>query len=201
MTGHVATTPLIATERLILRMPQPEEAETPLRYYTKNREHLANSMPLYPPGFFEVSYWQTRLSENIAQYRQDLSASFFVYLRSGSQDFGDDIIGSANLSQIVRRAAQFCYLGYGLDRDMQGKGYMTEALESLIKFAFDELNLHRIMANYVPANERSGSVLSRLGFVREGYATSYLYLNGRWQDHILTSLTNPSWKPPVLDFK
>lgn len=47
--------------------------------------------------------------------------------------------------------------------------------------------LHRIMANYCPENVRSGKLLARLGFEQEGLARDYLYLNGRWRDHILTS--------------
>ncbi|MBE9234176.1 30S ribosomal protein S5 alanine N-acetyltransferase, partial [Cuspidothrix issatschenkoi LEGE 03284] len=49
-------------------------------------------------------------------------------------------------------------------------------------------------ANYMPHNRRSAKVLKRLGFVVEGYATDYLMINGQWEDHILTSLTNPHWR-------
>jgi ribosomal-protein-alanine N-acetyltransferase len=50
------------------------------------------------------------------------------------------------------------------------------------------------MANYIPCNERSARVLKRLGFEVEGYARDYLFLAGNWQDHVLTSLINPSWR-------
>ena len=71
---------------------------------------------------------------------------------------------------------------------------MCEALTAAIKYVFEELNLHRIMANYMPANERSAKLLRRLGFTVEGYARDYLRLAGNWRDHILTALTNDSWK-------
>jgi len=51
--------------------------------------------------------------------------------------------------------------------------------------------LHRIMANYRPENERSARVLSGLGFQQEGFARSYLKINGEWADHVLTALVNP----------
>jgi [ribosomal protein S5]-alanine N-acetyltransferase len=72
---------------------------------------------------------------------------------------------------------------------------MREALQAGIRHVFGELNMHRIQANYVPWNRRSGGLLRRLGFSVEGYARDYLYLDGEWQDHVLTSLTNPHWRP------
>ena len=71
---------------------------------------------------------------------------------------------------------------------------MAEALAGAIDFAFDSLHLHRIEANYMPHNRRSGNTLRRLGFVVEGYARDYLLINGKWEDHILTSLSNPHWE-------
>ena len=47
------------------------------------------------------------------------------------------------------------------------------------------------MANYLPINERSGRLLKRLGFKVEGYARDYIFINGAWQDHILTAMLNP----------
>jgi ribosomal-protein-alanine N-acetyltransferase len=177
-------------------MPQPAEWEVPLRYHKKNAEHLAQSGPLYPADFFEPAYWQKRLSASLEEFQQDKSARLYIYLRTGDGDeFVDDIIGSANLSDILRRAAQFCYLGYGLAADAQGHGYMSEAIERVVRFGFEELNLHRIMANYMPSNKRSGNVLKSVGFVEEGIARDYLYLKGSWQDHVLTSITNAHWRP------
>jgi ribosomal-protein-alanine N-acetyltransferase len=76
---------------------------------------------------------------------------------------------------------------------------MFEALQALVRYAFEDLKLHRIMANYMPANERSGRLLRRIGFVVEGYARDYLHLDGAWRDHILTSLTNPNPLFPDAD--
>jgi ribosomal-protein-alanine N-acetyltransferase len=67
---------------------------------------------------------------------------------------------------------------------------MRESLQASISYVFSELRLHRIMANYMPFNRRSGGLLRRLGFVVEGYARDYLQINGAWEDHVLTSLTN-----------
>jgi ribosomal-protein-alanine N-acetyltransferase len=69
---------------------------------------------------------------------------------------------------------------------------MYEILKSSITHVFHVLKLHRIMANYIPDNIRSGKLLEKLGFKREGLAESYLKINGEWQDHVLTSLISDS---------
>jgi ribosomal-protein-alanine N-acetyltransferase len=70
---------------------------------------------------------------------------------------------------------------------------MFEALSLTNAYMFDDLGLHRIMAGYLPHNERSGKLLDRLGFEKEGLARKYLKINGRWEDHLLTSLINDTY--------
>ena len=67
---------------------------------------------------------------------------------------------------------------------------MTKALQFCLSYIIKDLNLNRVMANYIPENLRSGKLLRQLGFEREGYARKYLLLNGVWKDHILTSYIN-----------
>ena len=71
---------------------------------------------------------------------------------------------------------------------------MHEGLQLALGYMFQQQQMHRIMANYMPNNLRSGNVLKRLGFEREGYAKDYLRINGQWQDHILTSLLSHQWQ-------
>jgi ribosomal-protein-alanine N-acetyltransferase len=106
------------------------------------------------------------------------------------------MIGACNFSGIIRGAFQACYLGYHIDELHQGRGLMQEALEAGIRYMFETMNLHRIMANYIPDNERSARLLERLGFEREGYAKAYLNIAGRWQDHVLTALVSRVYEDP-----
>ncbi|MCK6430817.1 MAG: GNAT family N-acetyltransferase, partial [Burkholderiaceae bacterium] len=79
------------------------------------------------------------------------------------------------------------------------RGLMTEALAACIDFAFGALRLHRIQANYMPENERSGRLLARLAFEREGYAKDYLFIDGAWRDHVLTARLNRTFDTAVLE--
>ncbi|HEX8359160.1 MAG TPA: GNAT family N-acetyltransferase [Longimicrobium sp.] len=183
--------PVLNTARLTLRLPEPDDAEAISRYFDENREHLASTRPRMDAEFFTADFWRAQAQASRSEFRGDRSLRLFMWEKA---DPGR-VIASANFTQFVRGAAQYCVLGYGIASDREGQGLMREGLEVAIEYVFRELNMHRVMANFFPWNRRSGGLLRRLGFVVEGYARDYLYLDGEWQDHVLTSLTNPNWRP------
>jgi len=184
-------TPELQTTRLILRIPHADEAQKVVTYYENNRAHLQSTSPSYAMNFFAVAFWREQLRLNLDEFQKDASLKLFLFERENP----DAIIGSVNFNNFVRRAGQYCALGYGLDRDKEGQGMMTEALRQAIDYLFTTLNMHRIIANYMPWNVRSGNVLRKLGFEEEGYARQFLFINGKWEDHIMTALINQSWDP------
>jgi ribosomal-protein-alanine N-acetyltransferase len=188
--------PVLRTPRLTLRMGAPQDIPAILRFYGDNRHFFKATDPPRPAQFYTEPYWTKRLRSMAVDYVQDRACSFFLFPVSSERE--DEVVGAVNFSNFIRGAFQACYLGYALAQKEQGKGLMTEALRAAIQFAWGTLKLHRVMANYLPQNERSAGVLRRLGFVEEGYAKSYLFIDGRWQDHVLTSLTNGAhrWEPP-----
>lgn len=189
MIDSNAVPPVIETPRLILRLLEPSEAELALSFYLDNQEHLVKTGPRWTADFFELDRWRLQLKVNRDEYFADESFKLFMFEKATGS-----VIGFVNFNNIVRRVAQYCNLGYGLAQAKQGQGFMDEALRHSIKYSFEVLNLHRVMANYMPHNVRSGRVLKKLGFVAEGFARDYLFINGRWEDHVLTSLTNDKWR-------
>lgn len=178
---------VLYTERLILHIPGAEAAARMVSYFETNRGHLKPWEPPFPPGLFTNPFWQRRLSLNQEEYRDGLSMRLVL---TGRNDPDGPVLGMANFTQFVRGAFMCCTLGYSLDMDAQGEGLMSEALRAAIHHIFDTLSMHRIQANYLPSNERSGRLLRGLGFNVEGYARDYLFIDGEWRDHILTSLSN-----------
>ena len=83
-------------------------------------------------------------------------------------------MAECNFTNIVKGSFQACNLGYSVAQTREGHGVMTAVVKKGIEIMFKEYGLHRIMANYMPGNARSGRVLERCGFVREGYAKAYL---------------------------
>ncbi|MBD2451515.1 ribosomal protein S5-alanine N-acetyltransferase [Nostoc sp. FACHB-152] len=182
--------PIITSDRLLLRIAIQEDIPEILEYFIENQAYLTPFYPQWAEHFFTEEYWQYQLENSFLEFIHDQSLKLFIF----PQNNPHKIIGTINFSNFVRGVAHFCYVGYSLAEKSQGKGYMTEGLKAAIDYVFEDLNLHRVMANYMPHNQRSGNVLKRLGFVVEGYARDYLLINGKWQDHILTSLTNPHWQ-------
>jgi ribosomal-protein-alanine N-acetyltransferase len=162
-----------------------------LDYFQRNQQHLATTSPLPPPDFYTAAHWRGRLARADEGYRTDRLLHCFVF-----GERGGEVLGAVNLSNFVRGVFQACHLGYSVDQRLEGTGTMSAAVRLLIGYAFGPLNMHRVMANYLPENERSARLLSRLGFRIEGHAAKYLQIAGVWRDHVLTSLVNDAWREP-----
>jgi ribosomal-protein-alanine N-acetyltransferase len=182
-----AALPELDTPRLVLRLARASMAAEMARFFAENWEgHLDRWSPPAAPGFFGEAFWRARLERSPVEWEAGSAARFVLQPRGPEEG---PVIGTCNYTNIVRGPFQACYLGYQIARAHEGRGLMREALQACNAFAFEVMNLHRIMANYVPSNERSAQLLARLGFVREGLAKDYLYIDGAWRDHVLTSLT------------
>lgn len=180
---------LSETSRLRLVLPNKADARRMVNYYDLNREHLAPWESLRSEEFYTEAFWVSELKRMNNDFIADRAVTVVLLDKFDPEG---PILGQVSLRNIIRGAFQACHLGYSLDREAVGRGLMTEALTTVVTYAFNDMNLHRIMANYIPTNERSGRLLRRLGFVVEGYARDYLFLAGKWQDHVLTSLVNPA---------
>lgn len=185
--------PQLVTDRLLVTLLPVQAAPRMLAFAVDNEPHLARWEPPRPEGYFTVDYWRRRLAQNLDEHAHDRSLRLSIVLRS---DPTGPVLGHCNYSNVVRGAFQACTLGYSIDQRWEGRGVMREALQASIAHVFGPLQMHRIMANYIPTNERSGALLRRLGFVIEGYARDYLFIGGAWRDHLLTALTNPTPQPP-----
>jgi ribosomal-protein-alanine N-acetyltransferase len=93
------------------------------------------------------------------------------------------ICGVINLNIITFEALCSAYVSYfGVAGEVE-KGYMKEGLMQVIRYAFDELGLHRLEANIQPQNFASIALAQSVGFQYEGYSPRFLRINGKWCDH------------------
>ncbi|MFT4925023.1 MAG: ribosomal-protein-alanine N-acetyltransferase [Phenylobacterium sp.] len=177
--------PLITTDRTNLTILQPSQALLMQTYYVLNWRFLKPWEPTRSDAFFSLHGWQGALERYNRNFDQGTAINFAALNLAN-----DEVIGVVNFSNIVHGPFQACHLGYSLAEKYQGQGLMFEILDKLISYVFNQYHLHRIMANHLPDNIRSEKLLKRLGFEKEGYAKSYLQIDGKWQDHVLNSRIN-----------
>lgn len=160
-----------------IKLLTPEHAQNLLDYYIRNKKHLEPFEPLRDNSFYTYEVQKNILSDSYRQFLNGTAVDLGI--------FKDDyLIGKLKLSNIVYGIFKSGILGYSIDKDEQGKGYMKEAVNLVVNYAFEDLDLHRIEASALVDNEPSKHVLIGCGFTELGINKKYLYINGGWKDHI-----------------
>ena len=161
------------TERLLIRPFRENDAET--FFACCQNPNLGNNAGWAPHKSIEES---REILQNVFIGQEDIWA---ITLKDTRQ-----LIGSIGIVPDPKREnPQVRMLGYWLDEAHWGKGYMTEAVQAVLNYGFNELQLSLITANCYPHNKRSQQVLERNGFICEGVLhQAELTYNGNIYDHL-----------------
>ncbi len=183
----------LVTGRLVLRPPQASDVPEVRRLLRANAEHLRPWSPVPRSGEDPSSL--TEISKAILRQRKEWShgEAYVLFAEDGTDGA---LVGRVALTGVMRGAFMSSHLGYWIDVEHQGKGYMTEAVAAVVTFAFAEVGLHRVQAAVMPRNAASLRVLAKLGFRKEGESLRYLQIAGRWEDHHIFALTAEEWQAP-----
>src|SRR6202046_4558757 len=172
--------PSIAGDGVMLRMPQMTDFSEWSALREASRDFLTPWEPTWPEDDLTRSAFRRRIRRYSEDIRTDQGYAFLLFRKSDGA-----LVGGLTLANIRRGVAQAASLGYWMGLPYVRQGYMTEAVRTVIPFAFSTLRLHRLEAACIPTNSASIRLLENTGFVREGYAREYLCINGIWQDHLL----------------
>jgi ribosomal-protein-alanine N-acetyltransferase len=172
--------PSIAGAGVMLRAPLSGDHAEWAALREASRDFLTPWEPTWPTDDLTRGAFRRRLKRYADDQRCDLAYAFMIFR---SEDHA--LVGGLTLANIRRGVAQAGSIGYWIGVPFARKGYMTEAVRALVPFCLRTLRLHRLEAACIPANTASISLLEKTGFKREGYARSYLCINGAWQDHLL----------------
>lgn len=123
--------------------------------------------------------------------RQFDAAYGFGLFRIG--DDGDDFVGEVSLGSVQRGPFQSAYVGYWIDEAHAGRGYVPEGVALVLRYAFEDLRLHRLEAAIVPRNHPSRRVAEKLGLREEGVAHRFLQIRGVYEDHVRYAITREEW--------
>ncbi|PTM39026.1 GNAT family protein [Bosea sp. 124] len=174
------TRPLLRTQKLILRAPQASDYAAWAVLRMESREFLTPWEPTWNEDDLTRTSFRLRVKRAAREIAADEAYSLFIV-----DGRSEALLGGLTLGLVRRGVAQACTLGYWMGQRHSGKGYMTEAVRGALRFAFQDLALHRVEAACLPNNEPSRRLLERVGFHKEGMARAYLRINGSWADHLL----------------
>ncbi|MES9538002.1 MULTISPECIES: GNAT family N-acetyltransferase [unclassified Actinomadura] len=166
-----------ASRRVVLRHLASRDQDEFLDLVNASRElhHPWMSLPSTPEQF----------QAYLARYSQPDEESVLICVRGSGA-----IAGLVNINSIIRGRFQSGSVAYAAFAPTAGQGYMTEGLASVVRYAFEQLQLHRLEAQIQPENHASLKLVRRAGFRQEGYSPELLYIDGAWRDHERWAITN-----------
>ena len=180
---HASALPTLSTERLRLRWLTP--ADVPALYTIFSDPQVTRYWS--SPPLRDLAAAAALLAEIADGFARRTLFQWGLARRSDDQVVGTCTL--AALSSAHRRAE----LGFALGRAHWRQGYIAEALQAVVGFAFDRLDLHRLEADVDPRNHASIRALERLGFRREGYLRERYHVDGELQDAVLYGLLQSEW--------
>ena len=188
--SHDATT-IVRGSGVFLRPAEMRDFDEWAALRERSRTFLSAWEPVWPSDDLTRAAFRRRLRLHAEEMSRDEAYPFLVFRED------EAMVGGLTIGQIRRGVAQTATLGYWMGEAYAGRGYMSRAVRAAANFVFSSLRLHRLEAACLPHNDASMNLLESVGFQREGYARSYLRINGRWQDHILYALLeNDPVRPP-----
>jgi [ribosomal protein S5]-alanine N-acetyltransferase len=172
--------PRLAGARTLLRYPQAGDFPEWAALREASRAFLEPWEPLWPADDLLKSAWRRRVRRYQRDVRDDRAYVFFIFEKASGQ-----LAGGLTLSNVRRGVSQSASLGYWAGQHFAGRRLVSDAVRTVLPFAFGSLGLHRIEAACIETNEPSKQVLAACGFKPEGTARRYLRIAGHWRDHLL----------------
>jgi ribosomal-protein-alanine N-acetyltransferase len=158
----------------------------------RSRDWLEPWEPLAEPGspdpVVDREAFRARCGAWERQRHFDMAYGFGIFMRRGG------FVGEVSLGSVQRGPFQSAFVGYWIAHDHAGTGLVPEGVAVVLRYAFDELALHRVEAAIVPRNLRSRRVAEKLGLREEGTSARFLQIRGVWEDHVRYAITAEDWQ-------
>lgn len=170
--AHFTKFPTLETERLQLRAATLEDASSlnGIRTNPKVMEYM------------DTFYHDTlKVSQDFITYNLEGYTNKNVIYWMLEEKSSGKVIGDFSFWKIDKKHHR-AEIGYTLDPNSWGKGYMSEAMLKLFSFGFTDLNIHSFEANINPKNQNSKKILLKLGFQEEAYFRESFFYNGEYLD-------------------
>ena len=176
----------IRTERLVLRAFEPGDFDA---VYAMRSD----------PEVARYTYWepQTRAEalealEKRIGFRGLLDDGDVLALAATLRPSGE-VVGDVILQWVSRQHATG-EIGFLVHPDHQGTGYATEMTRPLLRIAFEEVGLHRVIGCAEARNTASARVMEKLGMRREAHLVENEWVKGEWQSELVYAILDHEWR-------
>lgn len=122
-------------------------------------------------------------------YKSPTDVALAIVVRDGDRHIGNT--GLHGIAALDRKAEFGVFIG---DVEYRGRGFGSEATALMVRYAFEELNLHRVALSVFADNPRAARAYEKAGFVREGIERESAYRNGRWHDIHRYGVLRDEWQ-------
>lgn len=175
----------IETERLILRELNKEDFAS-VHSYASNPE-VSKYLPWEPNSEVDTQVFL----DGVIKYQFD--SPRYDYEMAVVTRVDNQLIGACSI-HVSSPQNREGWIGYCYNKQHWRSGYASEAAKAIIKFGFDDLQLHRIFATCDPNNVGSAKVLEKIGMKREGHLREHKWQKGKWRDSFLYSILEHEYR-------
>jgi [ribosomal protein S5]-alanine N-acetyltransferase len=102
-----------------------------------------------------------------------------------------ELIGSIGL--IINKRFNHAELGYWIGKKYWNNGYCTEAARAMFEFAFNQLDLNKVIANHISRNSSSGKVMRKIGMKKEGLLKEHVIKWDKYEDVVIYGILKEEW--------
>jgi RimJ/RimL family protein N-acetyltransferase len=177
---------MLKGEKVVLRPVKRTDIEFFLKWF--NDPEVTQYLSMYLPM---TEMGEEKFIESLGATASGKDAMFIIEAIEGD---GNKPIGCISLDNIHSKDHHAVFgIAIG-EKDHWSKGYGTEATRLIIRYGFDQLNLHRINSFAVSFNERSLRLHLSVGFTEEGRQREAVFKNGDYHDHVVFGLLRKEWK-------
>ena len=174
-------------ELVRLVAPNPETDAEVMARWSRDSEY-SRLLDADPARLWSAGQIKTHMEK---EWEKDSRNDFFFLIRTLADD---RLIGLVGLDGI-RWTHGDAWVGIGLgEREYWGKGYGTDAMQVILRYAFTELNLHRVSLNVFEYNSRAIGSYEKVGFTIEGRVRRFLHRDGQRWDLIFMGILREEWE-------
>lgn len=177
---------ILIDNNLLLRSFTTEDTSALFRAVDESRQHLRQWLR-WVDATTKPDHIQQFIQRTLQQLNnQEALELGIVYNR--------EIIGGVGMHE-WNHTLKKAQIGYWIKKEYEGQSIVYKCLTHFIDFLFAKVGLNKIEIHFMPANKRSAALSDRLGFKIEGLIRQSYFMNGKFEDLVVTGLLRTEWTP------